>query len=108
MLVTEADAVKKWCPHARTFDAGKLGDSPEQSPVVVVANRGGSGHVNCYGSACMAWRWADGGDPFHVSTSILAEWQSRGYEVIKDEGPRALIALPQGKRQGYCGQAGAP
>lgn len=75
MSMTEEEARKKWCPHARVVDPFILNDyelaDPDEPPPLRVTpgyNRyhcdGDTadetvtdGSVRCVGSLCMAWRW---------------------------------------------------
>lgn len=52
MMLTEEQAKKKWCPHARATD---MGDIP-----LSVNRRGNAADPDCLciASACMAWRLA--------------------------------------------------
>lgn len=76
MILTEQEAVRKWCPFARTYEFPLDND---KRPVSV--NRTGDGVPDmacyCIASGCMAWHWLD----------------ERGY------------AGDPAKRRGYCGIA---
>ena len=83
-MLTEDEAKTKWCPHAVASHTDPRGHSkyknerlglPEDTFV----------HA-CIGSACMAWRWADGPHD----------------DVDGDTRLDGTVA----KAQGYCGLAG--
>lgn len=92
-LMAEADALKKWCPHARSANADDVAPTS-----VNRAYRNGAPDCDCMclASACMAWRWTrdDLIETVGVGTSALA--------VIR-EG-----AGPYSTTHGYCGLAGKP
>lgn len=56
MMVTEDEARKKWCPHARLTSPS--GDSRSWNRVMR-ATPGFEDYPHCIASECMAWRWDD-------------------------------------------------
>ncbi len=57
MLVSEAEARNKWCPHAR--ELGFLKDAGNIHRRIAGYNRNEEGLIPaCIASSCMAWRWA--------------------------------------------------
>ena len=80
-MITEDEAKTKWCPFARSIVSTGGG-----------ANRGkDSGgspppHVNCIGSACMAWR--------------------RVPKARRDQFVEDLVHATGSSDKGYCGLAG--
>lgn len=93
VVMTEEEAKKKWCPHARV-DSGFAGSGvvnryPKRdgrcrdvSMQEAMLNE----TVNCIGSQCMAWRWLE---------KFVAV---PGGHFIPEENPTT----------GYCGLAGKP
>jgi hypothetical protein len=87
--MTEEEAKTKWCPFART----RMVDS-EDSPS---GNRTDMGDPDlgafCIGSACMAWRWANGSDIHELERTHpdIPTGQLKGF-----------------RDTGYCGLAGKP
>lgn len=91
MIVTEQEAMQRWCPFGRQFDVyqvpGTLGGSPMLTPAF---NRKPHGDIPaCIASSCMAWRWLD--------PKGLREIDMVTEDVV-DEAPR----------RGYCGLSGIP
>jgi hypothetical protein len=58
MLLTEEEAMEKWCPFAM---APGSHEDRTTAPTVTVSNRVEFGHpyklCRCLASECMAWRW---------------------------------------------------
>lgn len=54
MILTEREAMDRWCPFARAWD------SNDEGLAAAAVNRDSAGRftgtANCIGSACMAWR----------------------------------------------------
>jgi len=82
MILTEAEAKTKWCPHARVIVPITEAETNEMVDTAT-GNRIDNGKVpknsKCIGSSCMAWRW-------------------RMY----------LQAEPDQHSRGYCGLSGRP
>lgn len=113
--MTEDEAKTKWCPFVRVA-LMRTGEDGEEHPVSPAYNRMhfDSGHVPasdgseretlCLGSQCMAWRWGEGAQ----------RWEDFPPGVMRVlpgyTGPSSgqMVDIPQGKREGYCGLAGAP
>lgn len=89
MILTEEEARKKWCPHAR--ELGRAQDGGNISRLVAGYNRGGDGAMipSCIGSACMAWRWAEAK-------------KIRDIDLVTSD----VVDLPP--RVGFCGLSGTP
>jgi hypothetical protein len=51
-VVTEEEALTRWCPHARDAD--------------LVGNRFEENGAACIGSQCMSWRWVKGSEKASV------------------------------------------
>jgi hypothetical protein len=87
MLLTETEAMKRWCPFARGASRAPAGNS-------IASNRDHAGNVNasclCITSNCMAWRW---GPDASMKDGRLHAGHINGGEVIE---------------LGYCGAAGLP
>lgn len=81
MRLTEGDARKRWCPHAR-LPAGYQSDGANRSAGEPVPEW--KAGTLCVASACMFWRWAS----------------------VKDM--RAYHGSAAVGRRGYCGSAGIP
>lgn len=81
--MTEDEAKKLWCPHAR------IGVTNSEGGGFSVNRAGPSVPLRsldrCLGFGCMAWRWTD---------------------IIEAQGQS--IPMPQGNPHGYCGLAGKP
>lgn len=87
MLVSEQQAVGKWCPFARSaefmLNAGNI------QTIVSGFNRNEGGSIpSCIGSACMAWRFAE-------------PKQLKDIDLVTSD----VMELPP--RLGYCGHFGA-
>lgn len=104
--MTEEDAKTKWCPFSRVAlgwsqDTARRGSGQELAATV---NRGDnlSGHTECIGSACMAWRWDAPVEVYGHDPRGLP-----GSDVGLDPAivGTARRFLP---REGYCGLAGKP
>lgn len=101
-MYTEAEAERKWCPHARVGFNGAAGnryrmdiDRVSSSPFAV-----------CIGSACMAWR--------SLGPNAEFQWakEKPGPDWVLDE---PCPVMPDGRRwkrklpsTGYCGLSGKP
>lgn len=83
MLVTEADAKTKWCPH----------QGPHRSL--------------CLGTGCMAWRWAESETQTIVSVAGPKP-EGDGWERLEsnDEAPATRWQRVRPDRKGLCGLAG--
>ncbi len=62
--VTEEEAKKKWCRHARQFDYREKTYVNDVGVGAAATNRtdGGFAKPKCYGSDCMAWEWDEEGN----------------------------------------------
>lgn len=101
MLLSEAEAQTRWCPHIRVarnepLDQTRNIDEPGNSVIVAGCNSDALGRTRipvacrCIASGCMAWRWA-------------------GWETTFDTvapAPRPMDRV--GPRLGFCGLAGTP
>ena len=91
--MTEAEALKKWCPFAksRTIEFVSKDGGRETSRITT----GDKITVSCIGSACMAWRGKE--QPWFTNRAE-AEFRRTGRRL---EPAGADI-------DGFCGLAGAP
>lgn len=86
--MTEDEAKTKWCPMARVWSGGGA-----------AFNRKIDEHVNCYGSGCMMWRWANEKNPDYVPQhNMLAQYPQHPAAM---QGP-----WRKSETQGYCGMGG--
>lgn len=91
VAMTEAEAKGKWCPFARvSWHVAASPAFPSQDGYA--GNRdANNGHVpgsECAASACMAWRWAPGGEWRQIDDAGLNWTRDRSTAL------------------GYCGLAG--
>lgn len=106
MLMTEKEAITKWCPHARV---------PDDDP-----NTGGNNRwirkddeCLCIGSACMAWRWGESAEE-----NRFVQWGDTFFNGAAGDGwerdtSRTGCMADAWKRtrpnrRGYCGAFGKP
>lgn len=105
-LVTEKEAAEKWCPFARSVEAGgtvmtsynrvQFAD-PEDKRVALPTSS------YCIGSECMAWQWAK----TNVKIADLSAEDRSHYErlgLVRGEGDQELV--PAWRTYGYCGAFG--
>ena len=108
MLMTEEQALSKWCPHAR--------QSTDEFPTYNRNEKGGTiTSCSCVASDCMAWRWSD---PAEKNEHRHCEaCDGTGYSMT-DSGPGVcpscdergvtLHPYPTPARRGFCGAFGRP
>lgn len=118
-MMTEAEAKKKWCSHARTLDyildVARIGDDGQF--VFAAVNRRPAdydrdgnetveitGRHRCIASECMAWRWVP--DRTSTASKYLAD-SGEGWNVVKERDGIIDWEKP-GTVFGYCGLAGKP
>lgn len=100
MIVSEAEAITKWCPHIRVARSEPVDPSvninaPGNATVVAGCNSDALGRnrvpgsCRCIGSGCMAWRWAG--------------WHNTRFGTVAPVPP---AEHRRGDRLGYCGLAG--
>jgi len=88
MILTELEAITKWCPHVRmsAFVRG------------AAVNRyfGGAqaDERNCIASRCSQWRWAEKRNP--------------GFPIYADPKSTPIPEYVADDKRGYCGLAGKP
>jgi len=120
MNVTEAEAMKRWCPFARVLVEIRAGHKPgPDSPLLdapAAFNRKprlvGEGPEQqawpmgaiCMGSNCMSWRWTE---PYYEQAGGDQKPEGDGWEKIPDSGPAFLKwRRIRTDRKGRCGLAG--
>lgn len=114
MLLLEAQAKSRWCPHARQIHQGNIEMLPH--------NRSARGWEYCIGSGCMAWR--QGAPPretihnYHVNPEVHPDYRNGGrrypdgwqYSHTDNDNGAAFDVLhrlkPDAEPVGYCGLAG--
>ena len=95
MLLTEAEARTKWCPHTRGIYSGsafnRLGELSPGNPAELNPEV-----CRCIASDCMAWRWG--------------EWAPTDVHTITEDGRPMVVQVEDRARptRGYCGLAGRP
>jgi hypothetical protein len=105
MILTEQEAVEKWCPLVRA--PWSFAES-----VAGVNDRGGDPEVvNCIGSRCMMWVWVEqewDWVPAERADALKSEGWSEPDAMINatfnfDDGRKRQLKRPQGTRRGTCG-----
>lgn len=109
--MTEEEAKKKWCPHAR-FKFSALSDCPASN-----RDDGSDGCKNpflrsgtrCLGSECMAWRWSTAKETEAFLGLVRDRMKATGENFAKAT-QAALVENGETfvKTEGFCGLAGAP
>lgn len=100
-VVTEKEAVEKWCPFARSFESG--GVVPTSYNRIHVAKAGDksvalSVSSMCIGADCMAWKW----HKTNVKVANLSQYD-------RDEHGTAIAAfsdtdiVASWRTYGFCG-----
>lgn len=81
MSMTEAEALTKWCPMARTLYT-------DGQTFAAGVNRNTGGEVTpsdcCLGSRCMAWRWTGLSPVFQTSRTPVEGWEHVSAEDSDD------------------------
>ncbi len=123
MIVTEAEARKKWCPKARWALGAEDNNAGNR-----FSNDNNPESCRCISSECMAWRWAtEDGKPVYLPTSEkwtceYCDGQGKHEKFIVDDPEQPECRNPEGichecegqgsgykhARAGYCGLAGVP
>lgn len=94
--MTEDEAKKKWCPHARIKGSNRAYEVGEGGVAVLV-----DGRPLCIASACMAWRWIDAPVEGREGSQEAVQIGSRVH-VERVPAIKAVVG------DGFCGLAGAP
>jgi len=118
MLLTEADAKKKWCPYARADNRAFVKEE---------GDRKGAGappaDCSCIASLCMAWRWGEV-EPTQKKTNhekrtasapygwrhtdVPASWEWVPYDGQERAHWLEPEAEAKARRRGHCGAFLAP
>ena len=101
MLLTEEEAIKKWCPQAQDESEGGSYNRFEkaESPTFPIA-------CTCIASKCMWWRWENNLIP-RVTASKDNPPQDEGWKMVLlgNNDIEWIKYLPE-TRRGYCGIVG--
>ena len=105
MIVTQKEAKRMWCPHARTIDQDMIGATVNRD----VGKGFPDSDCYCLGDRCMAWRWAQ--PPMRqVSQKPVDGWEHVPADDSEEYAEHWLEPWEsaQSKRPGYCALAGKP
>lgn len=108
MIVTEKQAAEQWCPEARMEPHGRNRSVQFDDAHQVTVMTGNLG-VQCIGSKCMHWRWAESAEQTVKTTGYPPGgegWQETA--ISSDEGPMKSWRRQRPNRGGYCGLSGRP
>ena len=132
MILTEAEARKKWCPFTQIgthterviAEGGDEDDGKDWDSHTLVSGRGlavltagGATNphaVSCIASGCMAWRGIGQETEIFECYQMGEKPEGKGWNCTLNDKGRESFQLksrwerPNQKRPGYCGLAGKP
>lgn len=96
MILTEAEARQKWCPHVRMGSVGHNRWSDTSDPI-------GLAGCECVASSCMSWCWAE---TFWQYDHAEARPEGEGWKQGPHPGSPGVTVWKRPKEpRGYCGLA---
>lgn len=104
MICTEKEAAEKWCPHVGVLIGPDNARWQGTSFNTRLDDLSGPLSMNCIGSRCMSWRWAE--------DRVLRSYNSNETRPVvigqTFDGSKWFMDESPSTTRGYCGLAGKP